>query len=260
MKTISVIFSLLSVINTLYAQQAMTPEMLWSVGRVSSEIITPDGESIIYGVTYYNKEVNKGERNLYSVSVNGGTPAKLTNSAGTEYNVLTLPNGKMGYLLNGQIWQAEWDGSNAVKITNDANGLDNVQFSPNGKLIAFTREVKTSANVHDLHPDLPKANAYIIDDLMYRHWDTWSDNLSTHIFFALWDNGKILNEWDIMADEPFDCPTKPFGGLEDFCWSPDSKSIIYVCKKMSGKEYALSTNKDIYAFNLQTAQTKNLTT
>lgn len=259
MKKISLVLSLIACAFALFSQQTMTPEMLWSLGRVSSEMITPDGKNIIYGVTYFDKEANKGERNLYSISVNGGAAKKITHNVGAEYNVLTLPNGKMGYLYKGQLWQSEWDGTQAIQITEVAGGLDNVQFSPNKKFIAFTREVKTGKNIHDLHPDLQKANVYVINDLMYRHWDSWSDDLNSHLFYAEWNNGNLLMEQDIMVDEPFDCPTKPFGGLEDYCWSPDSKSIVYVAKKLTGKEYAISTNKDIYIYNVQTAKTKNLT-
>ena len=111
----------------------------------------------------------------------------------------------------------------------------------------------------DLYPELTKSNVYIFDNLNYRHWDKWNTGSFNHVFFAPLINGKPGLPKDIMPGEPFDCPQKPFGGDEDYIWGPDSKSIIYVSKKKYGKEYALSTNTDLYQYNLETGQTTNLT-
>lgn len=248
-----------AMLHNVFAQQVMTPELLWKLGRVYAECLTPDKSQVIYSVKYYDEASNTGESNLYAVSLTGGEVRQLTQTTGTEYNVLPLPNGKMGYLLKGQLWQAEWDGSQARQLTNYAPGLDNVKFSQDGKRILFSGEVKTGKTLADRYPEYPKAEAYIIDDLMFRHWDVWEDENSSHVFLASWNNGDITDVVDIMQDEPFDCPTKPWGGAEDFIWGKDDQSIIYVTKKLTGKEYAVSTNTDLYLYDIATGTTKTLT-
>lgn len=241
------------------AQDVMTPELLWSLGRVNAECVSADKSAVIYSVKYYDQAANSAESNLYAVNISNGNVKQLTSTPGIEYNVITLPNGKMGYLLNSQLWQAEWDGSAAKQITNYAAGLDNVKFSNDGSSMIFSGEVKTGKTLADMYPEYPKADVNIIDDLMFRHWDIWEDENSSHVFYAKWNNGNISEVVDIMENEPYDCPTKPWGGAEDFIWGQDGKTIIYVTKKLTGKEYAVSTNSDIFQYSIEGKSTRNLT-
>ncbi|HTN18861.1 MAG TPA: S9 family peptidase [Pelobium sp.] len=244
-----------------FAQKSLTPEMLWQLGRVSGEKITPDGKYVIFGVSNYDLVTNKSKRNLYSIPVNGGNAKQLTKATGPE-SVLEInkASGKVIYTYNGQLWEMNADGSSAKQLTNYKGGLENARLSPDGKHILFSKDVAMVKNIaNEKYPDLPKANAYIYTDLSIRHWDTWEDGKFSHIFVADYNNGIISNEIDIMKDEPYDCPQKPFGGLEDVIWSPDSKAVLYVTKKKYGKEYAQSTNTDIYRYELQNKHTFNLT-
>lgn len=241
------------------AQNVMTPELLWSLGRVSPETVSADGKSLIYGVRYYNTADNKGETNLYALPLTGGDVKQITSTAGTESNVMVLPGGKMGYLYNGQLYSSEWDGTQAVKISDIEGGIANARISPDGQYILFSQEVKTKNATSDLYPQLPKANAVITDQLMFRHWDSWEDDKSNHVFYAPLTKNSVGTPKDIMAKEPFDCPQMPFGGVEDMIWSADSRNIFYVCKKKKGTEYALSTNTDIYKYNLPNDLTFNMT-
>jgi dipeptidyl aminopeptidase/acylaminoacyl peptidase len=242
--------------------QKMTPEMLWKLGRYGSGILTPDGKTVIYSVTNYNMANNKGEPNLFSVAVNGGAPQQLTNEPGSKAILkIDAATGRVTYWYDGRIWQMNSDGSNlAMLTTNQQDDFDNIRISPDSKKIMYTRDVQVQKILgKDRYQDLPKANAYVITDLNYRHWDTWSGGKFSHIFLADYDNGKITNEKDIMHGEAFDVPQKPSGGLEDLIFSPDSKSVIYVCKKKSGKDYALSTNAELYQYNIETGDTRNIT-
>lgn len=243
------------------AQSRMTPELLWQLGRVSGERVTPDGKNLIYGVSFYSIEENKSERNLYSVPVSGGTASQLTRSAGGESVVHIDPkSGRITYLLKGQLWEMNADGTDAKQITRFEPGLNNVRISPDGKSILFSQEVAiVSMKGSDRHPDLPKSNAYVYDDLNYRHWDTWEDGKFQHIFYAPYSKGQIGKPVDIMLGEPYDAPQMPFGGPEDAIWSPDGKQIVYVSKKKFGKAYATSTNTDIYVYDLATGKTTNFT-
>lgn len=241
------------------AQQKMTPELLWQLGRVSGETVTDDG-TVIFGVSRYNMQDNKSERNLWAVLVSGGAAKQLTTAAGGE-SVVQVSGGRILYSHKGQLWQMDADGANARQLTEVEGGLQNVRISPDGKHILFSKEVKLEKITGaDRYPDLPKSNVQVYTSLNYRHWDAWEDGSFNHVFYATWDatTGKVGEPVDIMKDEKFDCPQMPFGGAEDLIWSPDGKQIIYVCKKKHGKDYAVSTNTDIYRYTLASGQTENL--
>lgn len=242
----------------------MTPEVLWSFGRLGNPHVSPDAEMVIYTVTYYNIEENKSYRDIYSVPMAGGEPLNLTNSPENESNAMWRPDGKkIGYISDrsggSQLWEMNPDGSGAVQITDIDGGITGFKYAQDQSKIVYTKNVKLDKSVHDLYPDLPKANARIETDLMYRHWDEWHDYAYSHIFIAGYDEGKVGEGKDIMKGEPYDTPMKPFGGMEQIAWSPDGKILAYTCKKKTGKEYSVSTNSEIYLYNTQTGETENFT-
>lgn len=219
MKKSIIIFCLCMGIQTLAAQEVLTPETLWKLGRVSPLGITKDGKNILFKVSIPSVEENKSNSKIYSIPVDGGT---------------------------------------ATEITDTKELLVNKNLSPNGKYKLLHKEVKVEKiNGKDVHPDLKKSDVQIYNGLNYRHWDTWNEGSYNHVGFSEVDKEKSFV--DIMKDEPFDSPQKPFGGDEDYVWSKDGKSIIYVCKKKSGTAYAISTNTDLYEYNLETKITTNLT-
>jgi dipeptidyl aminopeptidase/acylaminoacyl peptidase len=204
------------------AQQVLTPETLWKLGRVSALGISKDGKTIVYKVSTPSVEENKSNSKFYTIPVTGGNPLEVQEAQTKE-------------------------------LLSDRN------VSPSGFYILSTQEVKTEKILgKDFYPELDKSEAQIYDGLDYRHWDTWNNGTHNHVFYAL-NKGSKGRPIDIMKDEPYDSPQKPFGGEEDYIWSPDSKSIIYVCKKKAGTAYANSTNTDLYEYNLETKTTKNLT-
>jgi len=203
------------------AQQKMTPELLWSLGRVSATGISKDKQQVIFTVSIPSVQENKSKRSQYIIPINGGDAKELTSTDDLLLNDRISPDGK--YILS----------ANSVLI----------------------KKVKGS----DLYPDLPKSNAYVFTSLNYRHWDTWEDGKFDHVFLTPVINGKAGDAKDLMPDEPFDCPQKPFGGDEDFIWNPDSKHVLYVTKKKFGTDYAISTNTDLYEYDITTGTTKNLT-
>lgn len=247
------------------AQNRMTPERLWEFGRVSDEQVSPDGKTVLYGVTYYDLEKNKGNRQLYTIEVEGGQSKKITDGKSSAFNARWRPDGKrIGFLSaesgTVQLWEINPDGSDKRQVTDFEEGIDNFAYAPVMNYISFTMDVKLDSTVHDKFPDLPEANARLIDDLMYRHWDEWSDFKYSHIFYAPYKEGKVTGKAvDIMEGEKVDSPMKPFGGTGDIAWSADGKSLAYVAKKLEGKAYAVSTNSDIYLYDLETGTTKNLT-
>lgn len=265
-KILFLILAVIFAVNISYSQadkKLMTPEILWSFGRISEVSVSPDNATILYSARYYDVQKNKGQTDFYSVPLSGGTATRLTNTTDGKYCVQWRPDGKkIGFVCTKsgtpQVWEMNPDGSDWKQISNIEGGINDFKYSPDMKKILFTKDVKIDKDIHDLYPDLQKTNARLYDDLMYRHWDTWADGTYSHIFIADYTD-NIKDATDIMKDEPYETPMKPFGGMEQINWSPDSKQIAYTCKKMTGKEYSLSTNSEIYLYSLDSKTTTNLT-
>jgi len=242
----------------------MTPEVLWSFGRVGSSQVSPDGRSVLYDVTYFNIAENKSYRDLYVVPIENGAAVRITDTPEKESEEAWRPDGKkIGYISSvtgePQLWEINPDGTSPKQISKVKDGIAGFKYAPDMKHIFYIGTVKLDRDVHDKYPDLPLANARLYDDIMYRHWDTWSDGTYQHVFVADYSEAGLSNDKDIQSGERFDSPLKPNGGSEQISWSADGKIVAYTCKKKSGKEYALSTNSDIYLYNLENGTTKNLT-
>lgn len=239
----------------------LTPEKLWELGRLSPETVTPDGKYLIYGVTRFDMEANSSERNLYRIPVTGGQAEQITFGKGGESVVYMDPAGEsMIYLHRGQLWRLDLLSRESRQLTDVDGGLQNVKFSPDGRHVLFSRSVQLEKLLSTAkYPDLPQSNAYIFEQLHYRHWDTWNDGTYNHVFYATYEDGRLGEPVDIMKDEPYHTPQKPFGGGEDMIWTPDGQSILYVSKKEHGTAYAVSTNTDIYRYDLRSGRTTNLT-
>lgn len=223
MKKLALLSLTLMGINSVAAQEVMTPELLWKLGRVTALGISNDGKKIVYKVATPSIEENKSNSKYYTIPVSGGNP---------------------------------------TEVTETKNLLKDKNISPDGLYQLSHKEVKLE-NVlgKDIYPELDKSNAQVYNGLDYRHWDTWRDGTYNHVFYGgiPAPNVRLAPPVDIMENEPYDSPQKPFGGDEDYVWSPNSKSIIYVCKKKEGTAYATSTNTDLYEYNIETKETKNLT-
>ncbi|HYQ58278.1 MAG TPA: S9 family peptidase [Draconibacterium sp.] len=246
------------------SSDVMTPEILWSFGRLGGAQLSPDGSTVLYTITYYNIEENKSYRDIYTIPVAGGEAKNITNSVANEANVVWRPDGKkIGYLSSAsgsvQLWEMNPDGTDTRQVSEIDGGIFGFKYAPDQSKIFYLKTVKLDDNIHDLFPDLPKANARLETDIMYRHWDTWHDYTYNHIFIADYTDGKVGAGKDIMAGERFDSPMKPFGGTEQIIWSPDSKTLAYVCKKKVGMEYSISTNSDIYLYDTESGETSNFT-
>ncbi len=201
--------------------ERMTPELLWKLGRVSGLGISKDGRYVVYNVAIPNATENKSSRKSYAIPISGG---------------------------------------DAIWISNPDSMLNNEKISPDGNYILSSNEVKIkNVTGKDHYPELQKSNVYIFDNLTYRHWDEYEDGNFGHVFLAPVVNGKAGEAKDLMKDEPYDCPQKPFGGDEDFVWNPNGKEVVYCTKKEYGTAYTLSTNTDLYAYNLESGKTRNLT-
>ncbi|MFW6350800.1 MAG: prolyl oligopeptidase family serine peptidase [Bacteroidota bacterium] len=256
--------TLFMTLSALAQKPVLTAEKLRELDRLGGAQVSPDGESVLFTLTSYDAEENASTRDVYVMPVAGGEPQKLNREDYKPSNVLWRPDGKkIGFLSSKdgsvQLWEMNPNGSRPAKISDIEGGVSGFKYSPDMQHVFFVKEVKVEKSPHDMHPDLPKSNALIYDDLMYRHWDSWHNYSYSHIFLATYNNGKIGSAKDIMEGEPYDSPLKPFGGIGQINFTPDGKSLAYTCKKLKGKEYAESTNSDIYLYNIETGNTQNLT-
>jgi len=241
----------------------MTPEVLWAFGRVAGTQVSPDGTKVLYSVSYYSIPENKGNSEIFVMNADGTDKKQITRTATREAAAKWMKDGVHIAFLSSesgsmQLWIMKSDGTDRKQITFRKEGISDFSFSPDETKLLFVADVKYGKRTADLYPDLPKASGVIVNDLMYKHWDEWIQTVP-HPFVATLKDNKMENETDILNGEPYESPMKPFGGIDQLAWSPDGKIIAYTCRKKTGKEYALSTNSDIYFYNLETKKTENKT-
>ncbi|MCU4176383.1 prolyl oligopeptidase family serine peptidase [Carboxylicivirga sp. N1Y90] len=241
----------------------MTPEVLWSFGRVGSVAVSPDGQTVAFTISYTKIEENKTYSDIYTMPAKGGDFKQITSTKGGEFEVRWRPDGaKITYMTAAsgdvQLWEMNADGTQNKQVTRVKGGIEGYKYAPTMDKLVYTKSVKLDQTIHDRYPDLKHADARIEDDLMYRHWDHWVDPTYTHVFYISYANGATTGEGvDIMKDERFHSPNKPWGGMEQITFSPDGKNIAYTSKKKVGMESAFSTNSDIYVFSIETGKTEN---
>jgi dipeptidyl aminopeptidase/acylaminoacyl peptidase len=239
----------------------ISPEVLWTFGRVGDVCVSPDGKRVAYTVTYYSIKENKSNSDIYLMDVDGRNKKQLTETPEREGSLSWLPSGKAIAFLRGEkLWNIDPDNGTEVQVSDIKPPIDGYIYAPAEDKILFVIRTKVEKYTGtELHEDLDKSQAYIYDDLMYRHWDSWKDGNYNHIYVGNRIQGKVTEVEDIMPGEPFDSPIMPFGGTEEIAWSPDGKTIVYTCKKLTGKEYAFRTNSNLYAYNPESKQTTLLT-
>lgn len=239
-------------------------EVLEALGRVSGPEVSPDGKKVLFNISYENVEQNKSNNELYVMNIDGTEQVRLTRTAKSEGGATWIEEGKRIAFIYAdkdgvpQLWVMNADGSDRKCVSNFENGVEGFKFSPDSKKVILISTVKYSREAKDVYADLPNATGRVIDDLMYKHWDQWTKDIP-HPFLADFSGDGISNIEDIMAAEPYECPMRPFGGAESFAWAPDGKSLVYCSRKKTGLEYALSTNSDLYLYNLEDKTTRNLT-
>ena len=236
----------------------MTPEALWAMGRIVGAQSSPDGKRIVYQVAYYSVKANKSHHMLFVMNADGSNKRCLTTSASNETDAEWIENGtKIAYLFKGQVWKMNADGSEKQQLSFGKEPLSGFRFSPDGKQVILLRDLPYHGTIQKNPDDLPLTTGLVINDLNYRHWDHYVTSIS-HPFLAAVVDGKIQEGYDMLQGEPYECPMAPFGGIEQLAWSPDSRFIAYTCRKREGRAYAISTDSDIYLYDVATRSTRNL--
>ena len=246
----------------------MTPEALLSFARLGDPQISPDGKTIIYGLGFVSVEQNRICTNLFACNADGSGSRQLTFSDKSISCARWSPDGKsISYLQGGQLYRAPFKGDRlgrGKQLSDVPAGISDYSISPDGNLIYYVSSIPGPVtSPKDADPALDKAQAYVTEDLMYRHWDHWTKE-TPRTFVSTLSNGKITpdNSFDILGSAPagVELPTEPFGGAEQLCWAPDSRHIAFSCRMKKGLEYAFSTNSCIYLYDILTGQTVPVTT
>ena len=236
----------------------MTPETLWAMGRIGGASASPDGKTIAYQVGYYSVKENKSHQMLYTVSADGKRQQALTTTAASETDAAWINGGKrIAFLSKGQLWSMNVDGSDRRQLTKSDIDIEGFKFSPDEKKVLLIKSLPYHESIQKNPDDLPLATGRVVTDLNYRHWDHYVESVA-HPFVANVTENGVDNGKDIIDGEPYECPMAPFGGIEQLAWSPDSKTIAYTCRKKTGVDYAISTDSDIFLYDVATGSTKNL--
>ena len=244
--------------NITLSKNVMTPETLWAMGRIGNAQASPDGNKIVYQVGYYSVKENRGHQVICVMDSDGKNVRQLTTSAKSEVSPTWLDDHTIAFLLDGQIWSMNSDGSYRKKLSSSDIEIEGFRFSPDRKKVLLIKSIPYYGTIKKNPSDLPKASGRLITDMNYRHWDHYVETIAHPFVAEVTANGISKNDVDIIEGEPYESPLAPFGGIEQFDWSKDSKQIAYTCRKKEGVKYAVSTDADIYLYNIDTKKTVNL--
>ena len=245
--------------NIRLTSPTMTPEALWAMGRISSYEASPDGKRIVFQVGYYSVKQNKSHHVLYMMNADGSNRQLLTHSAKNETDATWLDAETIAFLTGGEIWAMKADGTARRQLSKTDSQVEGFKFSPDRSRVIILKSIPFHEVIKENPEDLPKATGRLVTDLMYRHWDHYVESIQHPFVCSVGDGLAIANDGkDILEGEPYECPMEPFGGMEQLAWSPDSKTIAYTCRKKTGLAYSISTDSDIFLYDVLTSQTRNL--
>lgn len=243
--------------NITLSSDILTPEALWAMGRIGTAQASPDGKKIVYQVGYYSVKENKGHQVLRVMDVKGQNDKLLTTDIKSDSDPAWLDNNTIAFLSGGQLWVMNADGTGRRQLSHSQMDIEGFRFSPDRKRVVLIKSVPYYGTISKNPDDLPKASGMIITDMNYRHWDHYVTS-NAHPFVADVTASGVNDGIDILEGEPFESPMAPFGGIEQIDWSTDSKKVAYTCRKKEGTQYAISTDADIYLYDIVSKQTKNL--
>ena len=237
----------------------MTPEAMWAMGRIGATEASPNGDEVVYQVGYYSVKQNKSHQVICIMDADGANNKQLTTSSKSETNPTWLDAETIAFISGGEIWTMKADGSNRRQVSKTDGNVEGFKFSPDRSKVIILKSLPFHEIIKKNPDDLPKATGRRVTDLMYRHWDHYVESIQHPFVFSVGDGFAIAgNGTDILEGEPYECPMEPFGGIEQLAWSNDSKQIAYTCRKKTGLEYSISTDSDIFLYNIDTKTTRNL--
>ena len=237
----------------------MTPEAMWAMGRIGTTEASPNGDKVVYQVGYYSVKQNKSHQVIYIMDADGANNKQLTTSSKNETDPTWLDAETIAFISGGEIWSMKADGSERKQLSKTDGKVEGFKFSPDHSKVIILKSMPFYEIIKKNPDDLPKATGRRVTDLMYRHWDHYVESIQHPFVYTVGEGLAIAgNGMDILEGEPYECPMEPFGGIEQLAWSNDSKQIAYTCRKKTGLEYSISTDSDIFLYNVDTKTTRNL--
>ena len=245
----------------------LTPEVMWKMGRAGSSSLSPDARTLLYTVTQYNMAENRGVTAVYTQDLASGAVTQLTDFASDNSSPAWAPDSRAIYLLSdrsgsSQVWKMDADGKNARQVTGTGEGSPDVEgfgVSPDGARIWWVQSVQTAdRRSADIYKDMDKSKARIYDDLMARHWNYWDEGEYRHIFVGELSDQPVASGTDIMPGAQWDAPLAPYFDMTEIAWNPQGTKLSYTCKPLTGTQYAVSTDSDIFVYDLRTGKTQNI--
>ena len=241
----------------------MTPEALWAMSRIGGYQASPDGKHIVFQMGYYSVQENKSHQVLWMMNADGSEQKQLTTEADNETDAQWLDNETIAFLRGGEIWKMNLEGSARKQLSETEGKVEGFMFSPDCKKVIILKSIDFNEIIQKNPEDLPKATGRVITDLMYRHWDHYVESIQHPFVAEVNAQCSILNSQltDILDGYPYECPMEPFGGIEQLAWSPDSKFIAFTCRCLTGIDYSISTDSDIFLYDAESGdmnKTKNL--
>ena len=238
----------------------MTPEALWAMGRIGGIEASPNGSQVVYQVGYYSVKQNKSRQVICIMDADGKNQRQLTTGNKSETDPTWLDQETIAFISGGEIWAMKADGSERHQLSKTDGNVEGFKFSPDRSKVIILKSLPFHEIIKKNPDDLPKATGRRVTDLMYRHWDHYVESIQHPFVADVNSQFSILNSQfaDILEGEPYECPMEPFGGIEQLAWSNDSKQIAYTCRKKTGLEYSISTDSDIYLYDVDSKTTRNL--
>ncbi len=245
--------------NIKLSSRMMTPEAMWAMGRIGTTEASPNGDKVVYQVGYYSVKQNKSHQVIYIMDADGANNKQLTTSSKNETDPTWLDAETIAFISGGEIWSMKADGSERKQLSKTDGKVEGFKFSPDHSKVIILKSMPFYEIIKKNPDDLPKATGRRVTDLMYRHWDHYVESIQHPFVYTVGEGLSIAgNGMDILEGEPYECPMEPFGGIEQLAWSNDSKQIAYTCRKKTGLEYSISTDSDIFLYNVDTKTTRNL--
>ena len=261
--------SALEIDNTLTAEQIaearFTPDVMWKMGRLGGATLSPDGKTALYTITRYSVSENRSLTQIYTRDMATSEEKALTDNTSSNSDAQWSADGKLIYFTSArsgssQVWQMNPDGSAQKQLTNIEGDVEGYGIAPSGDKLFYVKKVHAAdVKSSDVHKDMDKSQARIYDDLMSRHWNYWDEGEYSHIFVADIAADGVKNDKDIIgAEAAWDAPLAPFFDVAEIAWSNNGKMLAYTCKPLTGTEYAISTDSDIFIYNTEDGSTLNI--
>ena len=247
------------------AAAQFTPAVMWKMGRLGGASLSPDGTKALYTITRYNMSENRGLTQIYLRDMASGEQKELTDNSSNNNDAQWSADGSKIYFTSNrsgsmQVWQMNPDGTGVKQVTEIDGGVEGYGVAPAGDKLFYVKKVHaTDIKSSDVHKDMDKSKARIYDDLMSRHWDYWDEGEYSHIFVADITANAVKGGKDIIGEKAaWDAPLAPFFDTAEIAWSNNGKMLAYTCKPLTGAEYAVSTDSDIFIYNTEDGSTKNI--